>query len=429
MRRYGLVAGVLALGVLFVGIPGCSLLPGHHKKSLKNHSGPPATRLSLDVTPATGTKELPISSEIGLKLNGGRISSVSLAAQGGRPLAGALRDDGSSWVPANPLSYATTYTATVAATSPDGAQALTRTTKFTTMHEPYRQTDTGLYMLDGETYGVAMPVVVAFDPPVSDGARAGIQKRLFVTSDPPQPGVWHWTGGDQVLYRPPAYWKPGTKITVRAALAGQPMGNGYYGDVDRSATASIGDKVVMDVSNRTKQMKVYVKDRLVRTIPVSLGKPSTPSSSGHMVVMTHEYTTLFDTTREGPGGYRVWVNYAMRLTWGGEFIHAAPWSVGDQGYRNVSHGCVNMSWDNAKWLFAVARIGDPVTVTGTEVALREGNGWTAWNLPWAQYVKGSALPVPAPLAAGNPGGAADPGQAPGPGNQAEPAPTPSKAHP
>ncbi|HEY8533708.1 MAG TPA: L,D-transpeptidase, partial [Micromonospora sp.] len=80
------------------------------------------------------------------------------------------------------------------------------------------------------------------------------------------------------------------------------------------------------------------------------------------------------------------------LTWGGEFIHSAPWSVADQGVRNVSHGCVNLSPDNARWLFNQTKIGDPVTVKGTEVKLKHGNGWTDWNLSWEEYVKGSALP-------------------------------------
>jgi L,D-transpeptidase catalytic domain len=135
-------------------------------------------------------------------------------------------------------------------------------------------------------------------------------------------------------------------------------------------------------------------------MPVSLGKPSTPSSSGTMVTMSHDYSTIFDTTREGPGGYRVQVYYAMRLTWGGEFIHAAPWSVGDQGHTNVSHGCVNMSDANSQWLFGITHVGDPVTVKGTEVQLSNGNGWTGWNQTWSDYVKGSAVPVPAQLAAG-----------------------------
>jgi hypothetical protein len=98
----------------------------------------------------------------------------------------------------------------------------------------------------------------------------------------------------------------------------------------------------------------------------------------------------------------VLIHYAMRLTWGGEFVHAAPWSVSDQGHRNVSHGCVNMSWDNAVWLFERAHQGDPVIVRGTEVRAVHGNGWTAWNLPWSTFIKGSALPVPPELAAWRP---------------------------
>jgi lipoprotein-anchoring transpeptidase ErfK/SrfK len=327
------------------------------------------------------------------------VTSVLLTRAGATtPVTGALRDDGTSWVPAQPLAYGATYSAVVTAKSRDG-QVLARRTTFTTMNRPDRTRDTGLYLQDGQTYGVAMPVVVEFDPPVPDSARADIQKRLFVTTSPAQPGVWSWPeGGRQVWYRAPRYWQPGTTISVRAALEGVPMGNGYYGDTDRTATATIGHKITMSVDNATKQMKVYQNDELARTIPVSLGKPSTPSSSGTMVTMSHDYTTIFDTTREGPGGYRVQVYYALRLTWGGEFIHAAPWSVWEQGRVNVSHGCLNMSDANSHWLYDRTHIGDPVTVKGTEVKLVDGNGWTAWNQTWPEYIKGSALPIPAELA-------------------------------
>jgi lipoprotein-anchoring transpeptidase ErfK/SrfK len=352
-------------------------------------------KLALRVRPGTGAKRLPVSTEIGLAIRGGRVTRVDLRRAGGGAVAGALRPDRTSWVPSRPLAFSTRYTATVTARSADGSRTVTERTSFTTMGRPGRLTGTGLYLFDGQTYGVGMPVVVEFSPPVPASARAGVQRRLFVTSDPPQPGAWHWSGGSQAFFRPPAYWQPGTTITVRAALRGHPTGGGHHGDQDRSATVRIGRSVIMDVDNTTKRMRVYRDGRLARTVPVSLGKPSTPSSSGTMVVMGKHYSTVFDTRREdGPDGYRVRVNYAMRLTWGGEFIHAAPWSVGDQGRRNVSHGCVNMSWNNASWLFSHAHVGDPVVVRGTEVKLRNGNGWTAWNLPWHLYVKGSALPVP-----------------------------------
>jgi lipoprotein-anchoring transpeptidase ErfK/SrfK len=366
-------------------------------------NGEAPAELTLAVSPANGDTGRPVSTEIGVRLTGGRITDVSLTRSGtGARVRGSMRPDGSSWVPAAPLAYSARYTATVTATADDG-RTVRRTTSFSTMGRPWRQTGTGLYLNPGQVYGVGMPVVVEFHPPVPPSARAGVQRRLFVTSDPPQPGVWSWVSGSQAFYRPPQYWQPGTRLSVRIALAGHPTGNGLYGDQDRSATVRIGQKLVMYVENSTKRMTVFENDVLKRTIPVSLGKRSTPSSSGHMVVMAKHYETVFDTRGEdADGGYRVDINYAMRLTWGGEFIHAAPWSVGDQGRRNVSHGCVNMSWGNAEWLFGRAHMGDPVIVRGTEVQVVHGNGWTAWNVPWREYIKGSALPVPADLAAWRP---------------------------
>jgi lipoprotein-anchoring transpeptidase ErfK/SrfK len=358
---------------------------------------PTAPPVDLTITPANGAANIQASAEIGLKVSNGTIASVALTQSGGGGVAGTMRPDGTSWVPNQPLAYNTSYKAVVTARSADGKE-VSRTTTFRTMPTPGNQDDFGMYLQQGEQVGVAMPIVLEFDPPVPDSARAAIQSRLFVTTTPAQPGVWHWASGRQVWYRAPEYWQPGTTISVRAALAGVPFGDGAYGTQDRSATVTVGQKVYMSVDNATKSMSVYQNDKLTRQIPVSLGKPSTPSSSGNMVTMSHDYTTIFDTTREGPGGYRVQVYYAMRLTWGGEFIHAAPWSVGDQGVDNVSHGCVNMSDENSKWLFGITHVGDPVTVKGTEVQLVDGNGWTAWNETWPQFVAGSALPVPAELA-------------------------------
>ncbi len=172
----------------------------------------------------------------------------------------------------------------------------------------------------------------------------------------------------------------------------------------------------MEIDNATKQMSVIRDGKLLRKLPVSLGKPSTPTSSGKMVIMEkHDFTT-FDT-RGSADPYVVDVEDAQRLTWGGEFIHGAPWSEGDQGYTNVSHGCTNLSAANADWLMGVTQVGDLVTVKGTEVELNEGNGWTAWNVSWEEFAKGSALPVPAGLRP-------TPTQAPDPGAVAGGSPEP-----
>jgi lipoprotein-anchoring transpeptidase ErfK/SrfK len=390
---------MVALTLVTVGmLTATGLIAGEPTRSVSTvrppalPSAPAPVPFSLKISPTDHARRLAVSAEIRIRVTGGDVTRVAVTGRRGR-VAGALREDHSSWVPARPLDFAASYAATVIATSADGSQVATRATRFTTMARPALETGTGLYLFSGERYGVAMPVVVEFDPPVPAGARAGVQRRLFVHSTPPQPGVWSWVDGRQTLYRPPRYWLPGTLLKVRTALGGHPMGGGRYGDTDRSATVRIARSIRLVIDNRTKKMNVYHGVRLLRRIPVSLGKPSTPSSSGRLVIMSKESSTIFDTTREGPGGYRIRISYAQRLTWGGEFIHAAPWSVGDQGRRNVSHGCVNVSWENARWLFGVTHVGDPVLVRGTGVRVGPGNGWTVWNMPWSRFVKGSALPA------------------------------------
>ncbi|WP_326555205.1 L,D-transpeptidase [Micromonospora sp. NBC_01813] len=360
---------------------------------------PPPEPFEFAIAPEADAKDLPISMEVGTTVSGGEITSVTLVEEGGGEVSGGMREDGTSWVPDKPLKNNKKYTATVVATSTAGDEE-TKTTTFSTMGKSGSQTGTGLYLFDGRTYGVAMPVVVEFFPGVPEKERASVQKRMFVSTDPPQPGTWYWvSNGTQAFYRAPDFWQAGTELRARIGLGGHPTGDGRYGDQDRSATATIGDKVTMEVDNATKQLSMFKDDKLVKQMPVSLGKASTPSSSGTMVVMDKQAQTVFDTFAElGPEeGYRTDISFAQRITWGGEFIHAAPWSVGDQGVRNVSHGCVNMSMANAEWLFSQTKVGDPITVKGTERQLADGNGWTAWNLTWDEFVKGSALPVPADL--------------------------------
>lgn len=409
-------ATVAALVVLIpFGLAACggdSDAPQNVDKTAATAASPSPTSepVQLAITPASGATKQPISVEIGTKVQGGAITDVTLTAAGGTKVTGAMREDGTSWVPDKPLQYGKTYTAAVTATGSNG-QVTTATTTFTTMKKPSSMIGSGLYLFDDTTYGVAMPVVAEFSPGIPKKDRAAVQKRMFVTTVPHQPGTWHWTeNGTQAYYRAPQYWQTGTILKVRIALAGIPLSNGRYGNVDRTATAKIGRKLEIKVSNATKQLSVYENGRLTKTMPVSLGKRSTPSSSGTMVVMEKKASTVFDTYAElGPQeGYRTQISFAQRLTWGGEYIHAAPWSVGAQGRRNVSHGCVNVSTSNARWLFDRTLVGDPVTVTGTERRLAHGNGWTAWNLTWEEFVKGSALPVPEVKAGTGPAPAATP---------------------
>ncbi|WP_327002328.1 Ig-like domain-containing protein [Dactylosporangium sp. NBC_01737] len=340
-------------------------------------SAPAAVQIA--VTPAPGTNGVPITTEIGMQINNGKVAGVKLVDTAGQEVAGEMREDGSSWVPASPLRPDARYTATVTAVGPGDTNSVRQTT-FTTGARPSgRSIRSDLILTNGGTYGVGMPIVVQFGSDVPVGARAAIEKRLFVKSDPPQPGAWRWFGARQVMYRPASFWQAGTKITARKALNSVQIGD-RVGDTDFTAAITIGRSFVMDIDNATKQMTVRQDGAVVRTVPVSLGKASTPTSSGTTVIMSREAATVFRTPE-----YTTPVQYAMRLTWGGQYIHAAPWSVGDQGKRNVSHGCTNVSMANARWLYQNTLVGDPVITRNTQRRLEVGDGWTVWDMDWSQY--------------------------------------------
>jgi lipoprotein-anchoring transpeptidase ErfK/SrfK len=325
-------------------------------------------------------------------------ATVTLKDDSGDSISGAPGYDPSTWVPDEELKYATHYTATVTAPGANGKPA-TSSVEFTTMTEPDKTTRVQSFMGDNQVFGIGMPVILTLSHGVSSDDRAAVEKRLSVQSTPAQTGSWNWVNDHEIHYRPEAYWQPGTKLHVDVKTGGVPFGNGYYGLRNLTVDASIATNSLQITTNdKTHMMTVVQNGKVVKTFPVSLGKPSTPSSSGHMIIMTRSTQEIFDSSLgtggipvAAPGGYRELVYWTMRLTWGGQFIHAAPWSVKDQGHRDVSHGCTNVSTANAKWIYQNSHIGDPVTVTGTPRKLTWGDGWTDWNVDFATYKKGSAL--------------------------------------
>jgi lipoprotein-anchoring transpeptidase ErfK/SrfK len=321
-----------------------------------------------------------------------RHTSVEVKDSDGTKVTGTLDRDDKTWRPARGLQWGEKYTITVTGTATKDKIG-TATSTFTVMKRPAKLVRVSSFLGDGQVVGVGMPLIVRFGRAIPARSRADVQRRMVVTSTPAQVGTWSWLSPTEVHYRPKSFWKAGTKVFYRVTLKGVPMGDGWYGRSDFTVDLKIGRAFVMTVSNKTKRMTVTQNGRVVNTIPVSLGKPSTPSSSGTMLVMEKKRHTVFDTREElGPvEGYRTEIDFAQRITWSGQFIHAAPWSEGKQGKINVSHGCVNVSEKMGAWLFARTMMGDPITVTGTEAKLQNGNGWTDWNMSWAQFKRGSAL--------------------------------------
>ncbi|HET9518791.1 MAG TPA: Ig-like domain-containing protein [Actinoplanes sp.] len=388
------MAAVAAGAVLLTG--GCtSDEPSAGKPGASgSHRQDDARQLAAITTPASGSKGVSAATDIAFTTEHATGATVQVTDDKGATVAGAMLADGKTWRPDKALAYATTYTATVTVTGDDGRTG-TAVSTFTTMPRPTNLVRVSSFLGDGQVVGVGMPMIVRFGQGVPQQYRADVQRRMTVTTTPPQVGIWHWVSPTEVRYRPQSYWQAGTKVSYKVQLAGVQMGDNAYGRSDLTVDLKIGRSFVMAVDNKTKRMTVRQDGKVVKTIPVSLGKKSTPSSSGTMVVIEKKRKTVFDTLEElGPDeGYRTKIDYAQRLTWGGEFIHAAPWSEGVQGRVNVSHGCVNVSMKMGAWLFSRTMIGDPITVKGTSRKLQNGNGWTDWNMSWDEYQKGSALPL------------------------------------
>jgi lipoprotein-anchoring transpeptidase ErfK/SrfK len=364
---------------------------------------PPIATVSI-TGPATDAVDVPASAEIVFTATDADVAAatVKLVDAAGVEVTGAPHPDGKGWLPTNALKFATPYTVTVTVTGTDGKQ-VSKSSGFTTMAAPTKLLSVSSFLNDNAVMGCGMPLIFHFSAVVPKAERANVQRRMFVETTPAQEGIWTWYNDKEIHWRPKEFWQANTKVNVKVQVGGLPIGTGgLHGKRDSTLVCSVGSVLKMEVNDSNKQMVVTRDGAVIKTIPVSLGKANNLSSSGVMVVMEKKAKTVFDTFNDptATDRYRTEVEFAQRLTWGGEFIHAAPWSVQHQGVRNVSHGCINMSTANAKWLFDQTRLGDPVITKGTARRLTYGNGWTDWDRSWEEYVKGSAIPYvpPAPPA-------------------------------
>ena len=395
LRWRVLVAVFLAAAVLVSA--GCS---GHRSPSWQSGSGagsgspsPKPTLATVAVIqPAPNATNVVASTEVKYTSEDPKNTSVVVEDASGKAVDGSLNKDDKTWRPTTAFQWGEKYTVTVTGTASKGKVG-TITTSFTTMAQPAKLVRVSSFLGDGAVVGVGMPLIVTFSRAIPVQSRATVERRMIVTASPSQVGTWSWISPTEIHYRPKSFWQAGSRVSYTIRLRGVPLGDGWYGRYDLSVDLKIGRAFVMKVSNKTKSMTVTQNGKVIQTIPVSLGKPSTPSSSGTMVVIEKKLHTVFDTMAElGPkDGYRTKIDYAQRITWSGQFIHAAPWSEGVQGKVNVSHGCVNVSEKMGAWLFARTMMGDPITVSGTGSPLRNGNGWTDWNMSYEQFKQGSAL--------------------------------------
>ncbi len=404
-RGHGVTGALLALSVLLSACqvdatggpkgndPGASA--GPTAPTATTEPTPEPTPAVLEVTPADlATGVLP-NAAVTVKASSGTIGAVTLADAKGVKIPGQA-DSGGTWTTSELLRPSTAYTFTVAATGPDGTETTTTST-FTTL-KPKITATYGL-IPGGGNVGVGMPVIVQFDSSVITKAqRAEVEKRVKVTSVPKQAGAWGWLDNRQLMWRPKEYWLPGTKVTLSTPLHGLQTGEGKWIAGDDQTSFTVGSAMISTVDMNAHTMVVRRGGAVIRTFPVSTGKPGalTETRFGTKVIIERNSAITMDSATVGipkgdPNYYKIDTKWNLRLTWTGEFIHSAPWSTNAQGSQNVSHGCTNMAPANAQWMFNNSKMGDIVKFTGSSREFKPTEGIGVWVYDFAGWKAQSAL--------------------------------------
>jgi len=203
----------------------------------------------------------------------------------------------------------------------------------------------------GAVVGVAHPVIVTFTGPVTD--RAAAERSIKITAPDHITGRFSWVDSTVVQWKPDGYWPAHSHVGVQVHA----LSTGF----------DTGDQVVGVASISEHTFTVSSNGEVLRTMPASMGKATRPTPIGHYSALSKERTVVMDSRTigiplESSEGYKITAQYAVRVTWSGVYVHSAPWSVDSQGYANVSHGCINLSPDNAAWYFDTVHLGDPINV-------------------------------------------------------------------
>jgi lipoprotein-anchoring transpeptidase ErfK/SrfK len=399
-RTRGLL-GLTAAVALATVVSGCSsaVTPSAQGQHKANHvsqvSAPEVSTADIEANIRPGSDGVKVSRTVRVNVTDGKLRQVTVRSRKQR-IAGTLSADGTRWHSTAPLQPGRRYVVRSTAVDAKGLVKRYRSDFRTQALTLAQQTYPSFLPADGSTVGIAMPVIIRFDVPVTN--KASIERHLKVTTSPRQAGAFHWISDNEVRWRPRHFWQPGTHVTVAADIDSVPAGNGIYGQLDRTSHFTIGRSQVIKVNMVTDQLKVIRGGQLIRTIPVTTGKqPEFTTRSGTKVIIEKLLHTRMNSETIGINpnsaqGYDLSdVQFDMRLTYSGEFLHAAPWSVAYQGRENVSHGCTGMSTANAEWLYDNSMIGDPVIYTGSDKPMTLDNGYGDWNESFAVYKQGSAL--------------------------------------
>jgi lipoprotein-anchoring transpeptidase ErfK/SrfK len=384
------------LAALAVGALAPNTLAACFDRSGKQIETTPPPPPSLTFQPADAAADVVPAAPASVEVRDGWFQRAALTSPAGKVVAGAFNRDRTVYTITEPLGYDTAYSWSGSVVGHDG-RAVPVAGKFTTV-APTVTVDGGFQLADGQTVGVAAPIVIQFDAPISD--KAAVERALTVTTDPPVEGSWAWlpdeAHGSRVHWRTREYYPAGTKVNVDAKLYGLAFGDGAYGAQDMSLDFQIGRRQVVRAEVSSHRIQVTTDEGVIMDFPCSYGQADQPRNitRNGIHVVSEKYSDFY-MSNPAAGYSDIHERWAVRISNNGEFIHANPASTGAQGNTNVTNGCVNLSTGDAEQYYASAIYGDPVEVTGSpiELSYADGDIWD-WAVDWDTWASMSALAPP-----------------------------------
>ena len=383
-----------ALSALAVGVVAPGVLASCVSKSGRQDeaAGPPP-KPTVTLRPGDSADDVVPTAPISAEVRDGFFQRVTLTNSDGTVVAGALSRDRTSYSVTEPLGYGQKYTWSGSVVGRDGI-AVPVEGRFSTV-EPDSTVHGQFQLADGQTVGVAAPVILQFDASISD--KAAVERALNVVTQPPVEGGWAWlpdeAEGSRVHWRTREYYPAGTTVHVDAKLYGVNFGDGAFGAEDVSLNFTVGRRQVVKGHAPSHRIQVETDEGVIMDFPCSYGEADLPRnvtrSGTHVVSEKYED---FWMSNPAAGYANVHERYAVRISNNGEFIHCNPESIGAQGNTNVSNGCINLNLENAREYFNSAIYGDPVEINGTSVELSYADGdiWD-WAVDWDSWRAMSAL--------------------------------------
>jgi len=400
-----LATAAVAMLVLGACSPRRSAAVQNGTSSATGQPSPTIEPAAVTVSPARDAADVNPLSPIKVAVSGGTLSAVRVANVDGKSVKGAMSADKRSWLSSEPLGYDKSYLVTTVARNLDRTETRStssfRTVKPANLTMPYIQTAAGGAIEAGTTFGVGQVIRIHFDESIPN--RKAAQATLAVKTFPAQVGGFKWLSDQDVYWRTQNYLRPGTKLSITAKVYGREFGGGLYGQADATTWFKVGAKHVSVADDNDKLVRVYENDKLVRTMPTSMGRDARiagdngtsidlRTNSGPHVVVGGETNINMNSASfglsKGANAYKTIVPVGVRISYDGEYVHWADWSIWAQGNTDTSHGCLNVSPDNAWWFYNFSVPGDIVDVrnTGRPLELWNSGYWTA---SWAQWTAGS----------------------------------------